>query len=418
MSHNLFIGESNKAKSVSKIYLGSSSNIARCVKAVYIGDGDKKARLVWRSGLFKNSTTAAYVGTLGTGRNSLSAGSIGGCAIFAGGSTGSTDQSNAVDSFNSNLTRTALSSLSYARSHAIPIRLSSYLIFAGNFHSKTHSNSMKVDAYNSRLTRTTVTSLPESEGCGCLFDGNAIFAAFDSSNSSTSKGVVKYNTSLTRSKFGTLSIARKNASACSIGDYVLIAGGMKISGYTAGQEATYKTVDAFNSSGTRISVSDMSSSRCYGIGLNDGAHAVFYLGIKYTAYSSGELRGSNVTTSDCYDSSLTRTSGYGAGRYCVGNYGTAITQGLPNYIIVGKNKEYGVFCSDTNSSSGNFIELDKLSNMSVRSKYFSMTGSASYGGCAMAIAGNYLIMAGGYHNSAYSNKVHIAEFENFPPYIT
>ena len=118
MSHNLFIGESNKAKSVSKIYLGSSSNIARCVKAVYIGDEDEKARLVWRSGLFKNSTTAAYVGTLRTGRDSLSAGSIGGCAIFAGGET-SNSSSNAVDSFDSNLTRTSLTPLSFNSSFIV-----------------------------------------------------------------------------------------------------------------------------------------------------------------------------------------------------------------------------------------------------------------------------------------------------------
>lgn len=418
MSHNLFIGESDKAKSVSKIYLGSSSNIARCVKAVYIGDENKKARLVWRSGLFKNNTTAAYRGTLGTGRNLLSAGSIGGRAIFAGGVDSSSNASNAVDSFNSNLTRTALTPLSYARRSAIPIRLSSYLIFAGNEHPKTYSNSTKVDAYNSHLTRTTATSLPDSSGCGCLFGGNAIFAAFNSSTASTSKGVVKYNNNLTRSSFGTLSTARKHASACSIGGYLLIAGGLKISGYTAGSEATYKTVDAFNSSGTRISVSDMSSSRCYGIGLNDGAHAVFYLGIKYTAKSSNQLSGSNVFTSDCYDSSLTRTSGKSTSAYCVGDNATAMPNGLPNYIIVGKNNEYGVFCSSARSSTGNFVRLNKLSDMSIRSSVFSMTDGTPYSNCAMAIAGNYLIMAGGYNSTGYSNKVYIAEFENFPPYIT
>lgn len=417
MSHNLFIGESDKAKSVSKIYLGSSSNIARCVKAVYIGDEDKKARLVWRSGLFKMGTPDFYISSLRTGRSSLSAGSIGGSAIFAGGHT-SNSSSNAVDSFDSNLTRTTLTSLSYARYNAISIRLSSYLIFAGNVHSTTYSNSTKVDAYNSRLTRTTATSLPANGGCGCLFGGNAIFAAFDSSTASTSKGVVKYNNNLTRSSFGTLSTARQRASACSIGNYILIAGGMQIGRYTAESEATYKTVDAFNSSGTRISVSDMSSSRCDGIGLNDGTHAVFYLGMKYYAKTSTEAYGSAVLTSDCYDSSLTRTSGKSSSTYCVGDNGTAMPNGLPNYIIVGKNKEYGVFCSNTRSSTGNFIRLNKLSDMSIRSSAFSMTDGTPYGSCAMAIAGNYLIMAGGYNNGVYSNKVHIAEFENFPPYIT
>lgn len=416
MSHNLFIGESDKAKSVSKIYLGSSSNIARCVKAVYIGDEDKKARLVWRSGLFKNSTMDSNAGTLRTGRSSLSAGSIGGSAIFAGGET-SNSSSNAVDSFDSNLTRTSLTPLSYARKSAISIRLSSYLIFAGNAHSTTYSNSTKVDAYNSRLTRTTATSLPDNGGCGCLFGSNAIFAAFNSSTASTSKGVVKYNTSLTKSNFGTLSTARKNASACSIGNYVLIAGGMQIGRYTADSEVTYKTVDAFNSSGTRISVSDMTSSRCYGIGLNDGTHAVFYLGMKYHAKTSTEAYGSVVYTSDCYDSSLTRTSGKSSTIYCCSAYTAAANNGLPNYIIVGKNNEYGVFCGGDNST-GNFIKLSKLSDMSTRSSMFSMTDGTLYSSCAMAIAGNYLIMAGGYNNGVYSNKVHIAEFENFPPYIT
>jgi len=104
----------------------------------------------------KKEAGLSYYGTidaLSVARRNLAATTVGNYALFGGGWTGSA-YSNAVDAYNTSLTRTTPTALSVARRYLAATTVGNYALFGGG-----SEPSNAVDAYDTSLTRTTPTAL-------------------------------------------------------------------------------------------------------------------------------------------------------------------------------------------------------------------------------------------------------------------
>ena len=153
MAKKAYIGVGGTARKVKKIYIGVGG-IARKVKKAYIGVGGV-ARPCFSEGL-------EYYGTitpLSMARYRLAAATVGNYAIFAGGySDASLD---AVEAYTDTLTKTSCEALSEPRDYLQAATVGDYALFAGgrdSSYSDGNVSTNAVDAYNSSLTRTNPSS--------------------------------------------------------------------------------------------------------------------------------------------------------------------------------------------------------------------------------------------------------------------
>lgn len=152
-------------------------------------------------------------------------------------------------------------------------------------------------------------------------NGNAIFAggntySFDSSPESSSyftKNVISYNSSLTKTTLTDLSVARDKIRGCNIGNYALFLGGRFYKRNVTGSN----TVEAYDSSLTRISCSTLSSASYN--------HAVA---------SNGKYVLAGYYTIDAYNRSLTKTVA-GTLSSGIGDPGAASSGGYAIFIGYG-----------------------------------------------------------------------------------
>ena len=161
------------------------------------------------------------------------AGSCWRICFFAGGES----TTNIVDAYNTALTRSAPTPLSVARWGLAGASVGGYALFAGG------SGSSSVNAYNTSLTRSSPTSLSKSGHglTGVSAEGYAFFAG----GRSYSTVVDMYDVSLTRSIPVALSQGRYDLAAATSGDYALFAGGWTGQNYTS-------IVDAYKNSVAEI----------------------------------------------------------------------------------------------------------------------------------------------------------------------
>lgn len=82
--------------------------------------------------------------SLSVGREDLVATKVGECALFAGGTTGSSKYSSVVDVYNSRIIRSTTTELSLGRSSMAATTVGNYAIFGGGFNAGTKNI---VDAY-------------------------------------------------------------------------------------------------------------------------------------------------------------------------------------------------------------------------------------------------------------------------------
>ena len=108
------------------------------------------------------------------------------------------------------------------------------------------------------------------------------------------KGIVKYTGNIKD-----LSVARHHLSATTVGNYALFGGGSSATN-TNEHVTYYSTVDAYNTSLTRTTATDLSEKKFYLSATTVGNYALFGGGCIGT-YSS-------TSTVDAYDSFLTRTT--------------------------------------------------------------------------------------------------------------
>ena len=319
MAKKAYIGVNGTARKVKKIYIGVGG-IARKVKKAYIGVGGV-ARPCWSEGL-------EYYGTitpLSMARYRLAAATVGNYAIFAGGySDASLD---AVEAYTDTLTKTSCEALSEPRDYLQAATVGDYALFAGgrdSSYSDGNVSTNAVDAYNSSLTRTNPSSelyIEASYHTGVSTNKYAMFGGgrnyFDTGYASGMLNV--YDSYLTRT-IKTLSRYKQLMGAAYVGDYALFAGGYKYESSSSSNKGYISDVDAVSSSLTRTSANSLSSARQQIMATTVGDYALF----------AGGYDGTRSSAVDVYNSSLVHsvlTVGLSVAR----NNGTATTVG--NYAL-------------------------------------------------------------------------------------
>lgn len=309
MGKQVYLGVDGIARKVKKIYLGVGG-VARKVKKGYMGVGGV-ARPFFGGG------ELVYYGTaeaLSVARAGLAAATVGGYGLFGGGSYGQWDHSNAVDAYDTAMTRTSPEPLSVARSALAAATVGGYALFGGGESLRimvSGSNTVKymstindVNAYDSALTQTKPTALSAFRralaavgvGSYALFGGGESITNSISPPQVTPTYTVKntvdaYDASLTRTTPTTLSTARQELAAAAVGGYGLFGGG-----YTTKSHSN--VVDAYDASLTHTSPAGIAVARN-----NLAAAAVG----KYALFGGGTQGGYSAYV-DVYDASLTRTA--------------------------------------------------------------------------------------------------------------
>ncbi len=169
---------------------------------------------------YNHELTHSVPEPLESSRLALSAAHVGKYALFAGGvkyygsdGAGITDM---VDAYNEELTRSAATVLSLARSNAAGAAIGNYALFGGGSNAPS-THTAVVDAYDSALTRTTPTPLIKNESCKAA--SNASYAMIFGTKASA------YDTSLTRSLPAVPNTTKSLMAAARAGSYILFTYG-------------------------------------------------------------------------------------------------------------------------------------------------------------------------------------------------
>ena len=252
---------------------------------------------------YDTSLTRSTPTALSQARSRLAATNIGGYALFGGGHSGSGRYS-IVDAYDSSLTRSTPTSLSQAREYLAATNIGGYALFGGGY---ADSYSNVVDAYDNSLTRSTPTSLSQYRthlaatsvahaGGSSPQSGYALFAGgyYNDSGHTYPAIVDAYDTSLTRTTPTALSEGREFLGGTNVSP---IGGSSPQSGYAlfgGGSNSSYvptATVDAYNTSLTRITPTELSQARDYLAATNIGGYALF---------GGGETSSTRVAVVDAY----------------------------------------------------------------------------------------------------------------------
>ena len=283
------------AKKVKKGYLGVFG-IARKIKKAYMGVGGV-AKLIWGRGelLYYGTATA-----LSYSRGALAATTVGNYALFGGGSTLmsshiSSRATSTVNAYDSSLTMSVVTSLTTSRSWLSAASIGGYAIFAGG------SESTRADGYNGALTRISVPNLSEGKdhmasttvGDYVLFSTGRATGDDEYGTDYATYNLDAYNSALTKSSFRWAGYYLFSRAATTVGGYALFGGGTQyISGSTS--------VVAIDASLTQTSASPMTTGR-----ISPGAASVG----NYALFGGGESSNNKYTdTVDAYTASLTKST--------------------------------------------------------------------------------------------------------------
>ena len=266
--------------------------------------------------------------------------------------------------------------LSVARYELSATTVGNYALFGGggndgNIYSST------VDAYNSSLTRTTATSLSKGRidlaattvGNYALFGGGCGYGI--NGYTSYSSTVDAYNSSLTRTTATDLDHNFCYLSSTTVGNYALFA----ISDPT--YDSYESSVNAYNTSLTRIIATNLSKARGSISSTTVGNYALF-------AGGSFSYVNSNFNTVDVYNSSLTRTTATSL----------SIARHSMNATTVGNYALFGGGYSNGPNSQDKLIDV-----IDVYNGYLSRTSIGAFNNIirdyAATTVGNYALFGGG-----------------------
>lgn len=223
---------------------------------------------------YNTSLTRSTPTQLLRARRDIAATSVGGYALFGGGYmiTVAPD----VDVYNASLTHSLASDFSQARFESGATTIGNYALFAGGRHSSGSGSQYYTatgDAYNSSLTRSSLTGLSYARSpIAASVGGYALFAG--GSNYDTRYATVDvYNTSLTRSLATELKYKPSQFAATTVGNYALFGGGI---GYTNdGTYARFGNIDMYNASLTKQDTLALSDAKYDLSATSVGRYALF-----------------------------------------------------------------------------------------------------------------------------------------------
>lgn len=220
--------------------------------------------------------------------NICSATSIGDYALFGGGSK----DPSLVEAYNSSLVKCTIDRLSTKRNNLAATSIGDYALFGGGHDTIYVKGSNVVDAYNKALVRSTPiafsvdncdTGFPSAHYLSATSNSNyALFGGIGVSGEGYYNIVNAYNASLVRSVPDILSDSRGGASATSIGEYALFAGGYR---YSNSVYAANSGVDAYNSNLVKSNPDGLSNGRFFSAATSIGDYALFGGGSARTGHT-------------------------------------------------------------------------------------------------------------------------------------
>lgn len=376
MAKGMYIGVDSKARKAKKMYIGVDGK-ARKIKKMYIGV-DGKARLFYISTI---STLSRHgqITSLWNYRNTLSALHIGNYAIFGGGIN---DQYmyRTIDVYDTSLTHfhnsatTGTGALAAGRRYMTTTNVGDYGIFAGGFKSDSTSSSV-VDTYTPTLTKSTATELSTSRGAlaGANVGNYAVFAGglanMSDASSANLTSVESYNTSLTKGSVSALSVGRSYFDATSVGNYALFGGG-----------SDSAVVDTYNTSLTKGTATNMSTGRTFVEAVTVGGYALF---------GGGGGDGSQTSVVDVYNQSLTKGA----------NLALSVAR---NKHAATKLGDYAIFGGGFTGTGSSVVEsFDESLTRTILPNLVAVASAL-----AATYVGDYALFGGGYtSNVGYSDKV-------------
>ena len=233
-----------------------------------------------------------------------------------------------------------------------------------------------VDVYSGSLAKTTVTSLSQAR-CELAATTVGSYALFGGGYSSHYFSTVDtYNSSLTKGTATSLSRSRRELAATTVGNYALFGGGFGSSAYNS-------TVDTYNVSLTKGTTTSLSQGRSILAATTVGNYAIFAGG-----YMGNDL--SNVSAAvDAYNQNLTRVtpSSLNNGKEAL------IAANTPSYALFGGGYKTN-FQDGTGYYDNNFADIDAYNQNLVKSTPNSL--SAGRRNLGATNLGPFAIFAGGY----------------------
>ena len=221
-----------KVSNVTQLSYGRFDGASVRIKDEYVlfvgGDGGNKKVECYDNNLTKTGLTDLpqntwQFGDIGT--------NIGNYGIVCGGITSAKTAKGYT--WDANLTRTDYNNfLTQAKAAFMSASTDTYALFGGGVPASGNSNS--VDAYDSNLTKTVCTTLSSARAYGTAA-GLRDFVLFAGGNNSSSKVVDIYDNDLVRTTGTQLTYGREVPSSAVAGNYLLFAGG-EGSGYPAAVE--------------------------------------------------------------------------------------------------------------------------------------------------------------------------------------
>lgn len=249
-------------------------------------------------------------------RAKCSGASVGGVAIFAGGSYGTSSKMNDVFAVDASLVVYRVPQGQYMRyncDNLAATTVGNYVLFANGLGADGGRNNF-VEAYNSSMTKYSPqienTRYSASYRAATTVGDLALVAGGGYGNAGTSyiDVVEVYDSSLTKNSNSSLSVARHMLTATTVNNRGLFAGGTR-------DGDRQSVVDSFDTSATRTTISPLSQAR-------NNAYAVTINGT--ALFLGGEVSSSTRSSVvDAYDGSLTHTTPQplAEGRY---NHGVAV----------------------------------------------------------------------------------------------
>lgn len=367
----------------SKIHTKIGSEVKRYKEGWLKAGTDKSIKEIWvkvandvkkvhYSPSFKSGGTAT---SLSVARHYPATASINGFGLFAGGSnyqTGMTPYTT-VDAYDTNLTRILPLTLSQARTTLAGTANLKYAIFAGGNPSYSNSRSSVVDAYTHTLAKVSAASLSVARNApGAVTIGNYMLIGGGVYDTTYYISVNAYNENLVRTTPAALSHYAYYIGTATVGNYAIFAGGVN------GSNSYSNYITTYNSSLVKGTAASLSVARY----LNVSTSSVQ----DYAIFAGGGM-GSNTASSrvDVYSRSLVRaTTGLAPARW-----GAAGSRVGP----------YAIFAGGTNNGIY-YNSVDMFDNNLIRSEPTGLSSARSYlGGVDV---GKYTLFGGGVTTSPFS----------------
>lgn len=372
MGKALDVVKSGVTKKIGNVKIVKSGVVKQILKVYDVVGGITK--LVWEKvaeiqGLLRKKEVTGL--SLSSKRYDVAANTIGGYSLFVGGRESSGVVS-IIDCYDVSFTQHEIPTSSTSLTSTCKTSATGdYILFS----STNSTSNTGIYAYDSSLSRAySVLSSKLITGMAtttinnyALFGGG--YGNYSGSTSTAQSSVYSYDSSLTKSSITSLSVARYDLAATTVGDYALFAGGSGSS-----------VVDVYDSSFTRNTIESLRYNRYGLVATTVGNYALFGGGVVTLDTLYMEAYDDSLTKIEIENLAVAREKGISA--ITVRNY-ALFAGGVCNTTLV-------TFSAIVESYDDSLVK-DFIEDLSVGREYSAST-----------VIGNYVLFGGGYGKNASS----------------